>query len=615
MDGGIKLILGSHKHVAWGSPEEDFQDLYEKELKPMLTALYKFPRINMTLHYSGVLLQWVTRNRPEFSMLIKDLLRRKQVELLGGGFYEPLLPLLPLTDKIGQIEMLTASLRRQFGKRPLGCWLPAFAWEQNLVGPLNNSGMLYTFLDESQFTAARGEADPGKTGYVPCFTEDQGKLITVFPVASRFHASYGTGLISSALKKMQDTLSGGGNDAVVSLFPAMVPGDGESPEFFYHRIFEEFSRAGDNVEYTSPGKQLKTAVCYEKLYFPSSIASEKDENAYLPRQALLDYPETNSIYTRMMFTHVLISQLRGDKSRKRTAREEFWKAQGCDVFYNGKDGGGISRKTVRQAAYRALLEAEKITREKGTFVPSLSIFDLDMDGRGECLFQGEKINCYIRSRGAAVFELDYLPRPWNYLDTFDAQETGKKVLFKGAAFRDFIVPNGASLESLEAGRVPGGRALGDELFEIAEIDRSHDRIRFVRDREEGLPFGGLGIEKTFQLKKDTIRLLYSIKNEGERKAEFHFVPRLDLSLEGEGSASGLAQNSSTDTVEFREQKNGSNFLIRAGKVFNLNFKAVHSPGKAGEYQYHALFPRFPVSLEAGTVWELEFTLKISNSGK
>jgi predicted glycosyl hydrolase (DUF1957 family) len=63
------------------------------------------------------------------------------VEILGGGFYEPMMPLIPLQDKIGQIELLTTYLRKQFGKRPQGCWLPALAWEQNMVSFLSACGM------------------------------------------------------------------------------------------------------------------------------------------------------------------------------------------------------------------------------------------------------------------------------------------------------------------------------------------------------------------------------------------------------------------------------------------------------------------------------------------
>ncbi len=172
----IKLILGSHAHVPYGSNTAEFENVYMNLLRPFVTSLYRYPGIQAVLHYSGVLLHWVERSHPELFMLINDMIARKQAEILGGGFYEPMLPIIPLQDKIGQIEMLTTYIRKQFGKRPQGCWIPGFAWEQGLVSPLVSCGMGFTFLGKRQFTLAGGND-------APCICEDQGKLITVFPVS------------------------------------------------------------------------------------------------------------------------------------------------------------------------------------------------------------------------------------------------------------------------------------------------------------------------------------------------------------------------------------------------------------------------------------------------
>ena len=154
MDKKLNLILCFSGHLASGTGDAEFEALYNRDIKPLISALDKFPRINMALHYSGVLLHWIERRHPELFMLLEDLLSRKQAEFLGGGFYDPMLPLLPPADKIGQIEMLTTYLRKQFGRRPQGCWLPAMVWEQNLVGPLTSGGMSYTFLKDTQFSGA-----------------------------------------------------------------------------------------------------------------------------------------------------------------------------------------------------------------------------------------------------------------------------------------------------------------------------------------------------------------------------------------------------------------------------------------------------------------------------
>ncbi|MDR3146078.1 MAG: DUF1925 domain-containing protein, partial [Treponema sp.] len=421
MDFPLQLIIGSYHHVPAGIGDDELEWIYTNRLKPFIVNLNKYPAIQVVLHYSGVLLQRIEKTHPEFFMLMKDLVARKQVELLGGGFHEPLLPLLPLPDKIGQIEMLTTYLRREFGKRPQGCWLPALAWEQNLPGVLNTCGMGYTFLSEEQFLRV-GLSGPDL--YAPCISEDQGKLITIFPFSNRCAADLLRKKPSPVLKK----LAAEGGRRIVSVFPGLVLEDGKpATEEEIQEFFEDLSRCDSFVEFTTPGKLYKTLRGLRKAYFPGSSEGEFSlhsreaetagwSEAGSPRQFLINYPEANGIYSKMMFINVLINQLRGDKSRKRTAREELWKAQGYDVFCPTQYGG-IYRNTTRNAVYRALLGAERITREKGSFAPSLSVFDFDLDGEGEYLFQDVHINCYIKSRGASIFELDYLPKTWNYLDT------------------------------------------------------------------------------------------------------------------------------------------------------------------------------------------------------
>ena len=45
------------------------------------------------------------------------------------------------------------------------------------------------------------------------------------------------------------------------------------------------------------------------------------------RHFLTNYRESNLLYSKMMYTQVLVNQVRGDKYRKKSAREELWKGQ------------------------------------------------------------------------------------------------------------------------------------------------------------------------------------------------------------------------------------------------------------------------------------------------
>ncbi|MDR1100372.1 MAG: DUF1926 domain-containing protein [Treponema sp.] len=623
--GKIKLILGSHKHIPGGAGDDEFTRIYENELMPFIGTLYQFPHIQLVLHYSGAVFHWLDRFHPECTMLIKSMIARKQVEILGGGFYEPLMPLIPQQDKIGQIELLTTYLRKQFEKRPVGCWLPALAWEQNMISSLSACGMAYTFLDEEQFKLAGLQ---GKELFFPCISEDQGKTIIIFPLSKFLRKEFVQKNAFRALSDMAEKILPGG-DLVVSVFLDQVyrrQGQDQAPESIFHDFFEDLSRCESFVDFISPDKFFRGLQGLRRAYFPNSLGSclpvEKNAPSQaLPRSFLIDFPEANGIYSKMLFTNTLINQLRGDKSRKHTAREELWKAQGCDVFCP-TEKYGIGCSSVRKAAYTALIDAERICREKGKFISSLMNFDFDMDGAGEYLFQDTNINCYIQLRGAGIFELDFLPRTWNYLDTFAPGISRER----RTAFADRFIPAGISPQALGEGRVAGARLCGQELFEAAGMDRIHRTVRFRLSCREALPFGNIEMEKSYFLKKDTIFVSYTLTNRGETAEHFQLAPEIDLSFPGDGEAfvrffknkdTPLAEPAVYDaeSIKIQDLKNEVQIILGSKKKFNAGIIPVKAPCKGRPldmYQSTCFMPLQEVSLPPGETWTTEFTLKFSH---
>ncbi|MDR0584838.1 MAG: DUF1925 domain-containing protein [Treponema sp.] len=632
-DTKINLVLGSHAHVPTGAEEHEFENVYEKVLRPFVSTLSKYPKIQAVLHYSGALLYWVERSRPELFMLIEDMVSRKQAELLGGGFYEPMLPLIPLQDRIGQIELLTTYLRKHFGKRPLGCWIPALAWEQHLVSPLAACGMTYTFLGENQFLlAGLGTEDL----FAPCISEDQGKFITVFPVFQSAGAALAEKNVSVVLEELKSRLPPGG-ERIVSVFPEkLVSSEGESPDYTWNRFFEELSLCESLVECISPAKLLKGLKGLKKAAFPDSvgfIGSGENDIRVTPRRFLIEHPEANSIYSKMIFTSVLVNQLRGDKSRKLSAREELWKAHACDLFYpTGKSGP--CRPSLRKAAYRSLIGAERITREKGKFSPSLIQFDFDFDGVGEYLFQDARLNCYIQPAGAGIFELDYLPKTWNYLDAGSFEEAG--LPRRRTCFADYLLPAASDSDDLLralTGPAPlpeGVRLCFTEKYEAEAGYRSRGKICFTLQAAAlpfGNPLGNIEIKKCFSLKKDLLTVGYTLTNGGGERAAFRFVPEINLSFAGEGEEfvrfficksgtkdtplgeTGGAPISGAEGLKIQDLKNEVQIKFASTKPFESRL----APSRAGDqYQSSRFLPLFDLSLESGGSWSNEFSLRFSH---
>ncbi|MBU4561104.1 alpha-amylase, partial [bacterium] len=100
------LLFGVHNHQPVGNFPQVFEEGYKKAYLPFIEVLERHPEVKVSLHYSGSLWEWIESEHPHFLKRIKDLLEKGQIEILGGGFYEPLLPLIPLKDVKGQIGMM-----------------------------------------------------------------------------------------------------------------------------------------------------------------------------------------------------------------------------------------------------------------------------------------------------------------------------------------------------------------------------------------------------------------------------------------------------------------------------------------------------------------------------
>lgn len=99
----VYLALVLHNHQPLGNFADVYQANFDSCYEPLIGLLEKHPQIQTTLHYTGSLLDWLTANRPEFIARVRVLVERKQVEILSGGYYEPILASIPDDDKIGQI--------------------------------------------------------------------------------------------------------------------------------------------------------------------------------------------------------------------------------------------------------------------------------------------------------------------------------------------------------------------------------------------------------------------------------------------------------------------------------------------------------------------------------
>jgi hypothetical protein len=175
--GRVSFSLVIHNHQPVGNFGWVIEDVYEHAYRPMIEALERHPGIRLGLHYTGPLLQWLVANQPQTVERIRALVERGQVEIVGGGFYEPILVTLPDRDRHGQLVRMADELEKLFGRRPPGAWLAERVWEPSLPSDLAAAGYAWTIVDDNHLRAASIPEDDMWTSFT---TDDRGRRLTVF---------------------------------------------------------------------------------------------------------------------------------------------------------------------------------------------------------------------------------------------------------------------------------------------------------------------------------------------------------------------------------------------------------------------------------------------------
>jgi 4-alpha-glucanotransferase len=592
------VIIGTYNLLPEGTEESIFEDTYQVSWRPFLSVLYRFPALSAALHYSGTVLHWLESRHPEFLMLLEEMILRKQIELLGGGFFGPLMPLIPGPDRVGQAELLTTFIRRSFGKRPLGCWLPDYAWEPSLVSSLQACGFNYSFLPEHYFRVAGIDSEDIGS---PVMTEDQGRSLVVFPVFDALESFTSIKPIEDSLSQLISRI---GEQKLYTLF---FPGELtqalwsasklESPDVFFERSFTALQRESLQFETTTPMRYLKNAHDFRRAYFSScassllmersmpvktpgrsakakkSVLKEAEEAPHAgkvvsedgpsivsgsPRRLLLRHEESLALYAKMHYVRILVNQLRGDKSRKKTAQEELWRGQ-CGGAYWRNYSGGIARLPVRASAYAALIEAEKITRQRGSFSPGIISADMDFDGAKEIIYQSAEINAYVRLHGACLTELDSFKTRTNYVNVLDSNGEGPRRL----CFCDRITEKGSF------GADKGG--FSDARYNLIEAERPSSVASLFREGHADL--GGknrsISIKKTYSFRKDGLSVDYELFNKESVPLALRQGVELNLAVGFSAEAVELAGIRGRDELGLATDKKSTESDLNGLRLTNL----------------------------------------------
>ena len=445
------LMIGLHNHQPVGNFEHVLSESYDKCYLPTLETLEKYPHLKLSLHHSGPLVEWIERHKPGYITRLRAMVKRGQVEILSGGFYEPILSSLPERDAVGQIEMMNRWVEKNFGIRPRGAWVAERIWDPSLPKILAAAGIEYTLLDDTHFFYA-GLGQKDMYGY--WVTEKHGSPLAIFPIDKELRYAIPFKQPDETLAYFRSTVAAQGTTGF------SYGDDGEKfgvwPEthewVFGKKWLERFlnmlsENAGfiETVTYSEyldrfppNGRIYLPMASYEEMMhwtLPTEAAIEhtklvhqieeegrKEQFKKFLRGGLWDnflakYPESNQMHKRMLYVSARVEKaLERSKKGAAAVTAALYRGQ-CNCPYWHGLFGGLYLSNLRHAVYANLIEAGRAADaalRKGKAWAEVNTADYLMDMRKEVTVETPALFAlFTPAEGGALAELDFKPALFN----------------------------------------------------------------------------------------------------------------------------------------------------------------------------------------------------------
>ena len=441
------LVLLIHSHQPAGNFDGVYEQTYQRSYLPFVQHLARHPKVRMGLHYTGPLLEWFEQRHPEFLDSLRQLVERGQVEMLGGGFFEPILISIPPEDQVEQITRMSGYLQRAFGSAPSGAWLAERVWEPQLPYALSLSNVRYTLVDDVHFIAAGFESGQLHGDYV---CEERGRTVRVFPGLKALRYLLPFRSVEEAIAYLRESAEAhpGGMSAM---------GDdcekfGAWPNTYDHcygqnawveRFFASLEAASDWLATTPPGEWIASNPPLGRADLPTASYSEmmewalptvarkefhaaSDEFASRPnvsrflrgghwRGFFTKYAESNLLHQKMLHVSTQLRSLESGRLGKRqrakleSARTHLLRSQCNDAYWHGVFGG-LYAPHLRTELWRELVRAEALAEEitsPESDALRVERCDFDADGAEELYVTSQRLAALLKpSDGGTLGALD-----------------------------------------------------------------------------------------------------------------------------------------------------------------------------------------------------------------
>jgi 4-alpha-glucanotransferase len=600
----INLVMVLHGHQPVGNFDHVFQMAYQKCYRPVLDLLNAHQGVKTGLHISGPLFEWIEHNQPECIEMLGGMVERGQVELLSGGFFEPLLAAIPARDARGQIFLMNNYITERFGTRPEGLWLTERVWDSSLPAILKDTGLSYTVVDDTHFYYAGLKQDDI---YGPYLTEKEGNTLKLLatPMIMRYMIPFR--LVEDVISHLKNQNDMGRNVALygddIEKF-GLWPGTHEwvLEKGWLETFFSSLERNAEWLQTTLPGEYIASTPPTGRIYLPQAsyeemtewalpaersynlekiVASLKNEGRWeewrpfvrggIWDNFLVKYEESNRMHKKMFF----LSEKAADNDE---ARSHIWRGQ-CNCAYWHGVFGGLYLGHLRRAVHENLIRAQSSIMANSGKKIALFKDDIDKDGFDELLIWNNETGIGITpKKGGGIFELCHFSTALNLSDILSRRREAYH--YELGKIRPGDVPKEKKKDGIPS--IHDISQSGEELIKLLVYDK-YDKISLLDHfLGENATLQGYAVNE-YPEEGDFVQGEYRIEQDNETRDSV----MIRLSRKGKIGPARLQLNKSINvkngsgvTIDyFFENKTPDSVSTRYGCEFNLNLYSDLDPDR------------------------------------
>ncbi|MFC2822351.1 MAG: hypothetical protein ACFN3H_06245, partial [Spirochaetales bacterium] len=423
----MQYIVGAYSQLPYGSSAEEYETLLTKQLKPLLTMVYRNSSLKLLFRLSVSTFEYLELNHPEVNMLISDLCRKGQLEMLTSTYYDVVLSLIPNHERTSHIEKTTTYIRRHFSKKPRGLWVYNQVFNPAFVPVAGLLGLSYVVI--SSYNQVNGNIETTK----PFHIDEMGRDTIIFPTDDRYSRSTselykGNVMLEKYLADITKfTRESSGSVSTIMLNMDQLMGIEGSSEVF--RIIYDSVDGNSSL----PGIYLQENEINNTHYLPCGIYGRDFQigKATSINQLIYDSPMLSRNYGLVNMLRDVLRINKKNLDDRKNLDNLLMKASSSSLYFPNECRTPAVLRLINKNACEIEVLLSKLSN-----CPLPEETDLDFDRLNEFLVRGKSNILYLNGRGAVISRMIVNPCLHDvalnsgeglFADSFINNQTGKEI--------------------------------------------------------------------------------------------------------------------------------------------------------------------------------------------